>query len=365
MLSGNERAVFEEVKDDPSIRKIILTRDKDVAVEGVNVEIVPLESPEGQHRLMRSGTILIKQNRNVSVLYPVSSELHNLIMVQESVPFEKIGFVATDQQGDLDRITAEQASYRAVIASSKVDALAMTAAFYPLTFHQVWNTGLPRNDFILRTESELPEDLRAELTKLRTRIGDRRLVLFMPTFRNAQSEGYYRFSPDEIAWLDQWLTSNNCVLGVREHMADSARLYSAQLAGLPILDLSDAEFSHPEMLYRESSALITDYSSAFIDYLLTGKPAISFAYDYEFYLLERGGFYDLDFCFPGPICKNFTDLQTALGELPDRDRDQSYEFRRRLFFDHVDDRSSARVAEKIRDLTTVHGIGKRPDEHVA
>ena len=148
-------------------------------------------------------------------------------------------------------------------------------------------------------------------------------------------------------------------------MADSARLYSAQLAGLPILDLSDAEFSHPEMLYRESTALITDYSSAFIDYLLTGKPAISFAYDYEFYLLERGGFYDLDLVFPGPICRNFTDLQTALGEVFDREPDEAYEFRRRLFFDHVDDHNSARVAEKIRDLTTVHGVGKLPGEHVA
>ena len=303
--------MFEEVKDDPSIHKIILTRDREVVVDGVNVEVVPLESPLGQHRLMRSGTILIKQNRNVSVLYPVSSELHNLIAVWHGIPFKRIGYISADFQGMLDRISFHHSQYRAVIASSKVDALAMAAAFYPLTLHQVWNTGLPRNDFILRDEDQLPEDLQAELDKLRNLVGERRLVLFMPTFRNAQSEGYYRFSPTEIAWLDNWLRTNNCVLGVREHMADSARLYSAQLTGLPILDLSDAQFSHPELLYRESAALVTDYSSAFIDYLLTGKPAISFAYDYEFYLLERGGFYDLDFCFPGPICKNFTDLQAA------------------------------------------------------
>ena len=281
----------------------------------MNVEVVPLESPLGQHRLMRSGTILIKQNRKSSVLHPVSSELHNLIQVWHGVPFKRIGYIAADFQGKLDRIASHHAQYRAVISSSKVDSLAMTAAFYPLTFHQIWNTGLPRNDFILRDEDQLPADYRTELDKLRTLVGDRRLVLFMPTFRNAQSEGYYRFSPDEIAWLDTWLHTNNCVLGVREHMADSARLYSAQLAGLPILDLSDTEFAHVEMLYRASTALITDYSSAFVDYLLTGKPTVSFAYDYESYLLERGGFYDLDFCFPGPICKNFTDLQTALDQI--------------------------------------------------
>ena len=141
-------------------------------------------------------------------------------------------------------------------------------------------------------------------------------------------------------------------------MAGSARLYSAQLAGLPILDLSDPEFAHVEMLYRASTALITDYSSAFIDYLLTGKPAVSFAYDYESYLLERGGFYDLDLVFPGPICKSFTDLQTALDAVLQTRPTSRTSSRRRLFFDHVDDLSSARVVERIRDLNAVHGIGK-------
>jgi CDP-glycerol glycerophosphotransferase (TagB/SpsB family) len=314
---------------------------------------------------MRSGTILIKQNRDASVVYPVSSELHNLIQVWHGIPFKRIGYVSADFQGMLDRIAFHHSKYRAVICSSKIDALAMTAAFYPLTFHQVWNTGLPRNDFILRSEEVLPVDFQEELTRLRGLLGDRRLVLFMPTFRNAQSEGYYRFSPEEIAWLDEWLQTNNCVLGVREHMADSARLYSAQLAGLPVLDLSDQQFANVEILYRVSSALITDYSSAFIDYMLTGKPAVSFAYDYEFYLLERGGFYDLDLIFPGPICKNFAELQGALQQLFNAQMDESYRFKRRLFFDHVDDNNSARVAEKIRDLTALHGIGKWPGEHAA
>ena len=187
----------------------------------------------------------------------------------------------------------------------------------------------------------------------------------MPTFRNAQSEGYYRFSPEEITWLDTWLHTNNCVLGVREHMADSARLYSAQFTGLPILDLSDREFAHVEVLYRVSTALVTDYSSAFIDYLLTDKPAISFAYDYESYLMERGGFYDLDLIVPGPICKSFTDLQAALERVLIDPFDSGYELKKRLFFDRVDDRSSARLVDRIRELAAVHGLGTWTGERSA
>lgn len=364
-FSGNERAIFEEVKDDPSIRKVVLTRDKDVVVDGVNVDVVPLESPQGQHLLMRCGNILIKHSTAVNAVHPVSSALHNIIQVWHGIPFKRIGYASSDYLASLDRAVEEHAEYRAVISSSQVDSLAMTAAFYPLTVNQVWNTGLPRNDFIVREEDALPGDLRAELERLRALLGGKRLVLFMPTFRNAQTNAYYRFDADEIEWLDGWLRENDCILGVREHMADAAHLYSAQLAQLPILDLSDEHFPNVEVLYRASSALITDYSSTFIDYMLTGKPAISFAYDYEAYLMERGGFYDLDLVFPGPICKSFGELQAALKDVLSTKVDATYEFRRRLFFDRVDDRASARVVERMRDLTEAHGVGKPIGERSA
>ncbi|QOW21681.1 rhamnan synthesis F family protein [Novilysobacter avium] len=55
VFSGNERAVFEQVRDDPLIRKIIFTLGRPVEVTGANVTVVPLKSPRGQHLLMRCG----------------------------------------------------------------------------------------------------------------------------------------------------------------------------------------------------------------------------------------------------------------------------------------------------------------------
>ncbi|MEL7976922.1 CDP-glycerol glycerophosphotransferase family protein [Isoptericola sp. F-RaC21] len=364
-FTGNERAIFEHVKDDPSIRKIVLTREKEIEVDGVNVEVLPLQSPEGQHRLLRSGTIFIKHSRSRNLVHPVSSSLHNLVQVWHGIPFKRIGYASADFLTKLDRVEEDQAQYRAVIASSKIDSLAMTAAFYPLTLHQVWNTGLPRNDFIVRDEGLLPSHLRGQLQALRDLVGSRRLLLFLPTFRNAADGGAYHFSADELTKLDAWLTANGCVLGLREHMAARDGGYGAQLAGLPVLNLSDDEFPDVEMLYRVSSALITDYSSAFIDYMMTGKPAVSFAYDYEAYQLERGGFYDLDHVFPGPICQTFDALHGALDGLLSPTADEQYEFRRRLFFDHVDDGAAARVVARLRNLTEVRGIGKAPAERIA
>jgi len=361
-FSGNERALFEEVKDDPAIRKIVLTRGRPVQVDGVNVEVLELESPKGQHRLLRSGNVFVKHSPTRNLVYPLSGDLHNIVNLWHGIPFKRIGYASADMHDRLERAAREHARCRAVIASSRIDALAMAAAFYPLTLDDVWNTGLPRNDFILREKERLPRDMHAQLCALESMLDGRRMVLLMPTFRNAQQDAYYRFGDDEIAFLGGWLRRNNAVLGVREHMADSARTYGRQLAGLDCLDLSDMHFPHPEVLYRASSALVTDYSSSFIDYMLTGKPAISFAYDYDRYLgIERGAFYDLESVFPGPVCRTFAQFRDALEHLFDQPTEAELArlaWQRALFFDHVDDRNSARVAERVRQLTDVSGLGR-------
>jgi len=356
-FSGNERAIFEQVKNDPSIRKVVLTRSKDIVVDGVNVDVVPLESPEGQYLLMRSGVILIRHSVALNAVYPVSAGLHNIIQLWHGVPFKRIAYVSEDFKHALAGAAREHAQYRAVIASSKVDSLAMAAAFFPLTSQQVWNTGLPRNDFILQDEQDLAPDLAAELAKLRSLVAGRRLVLFMPTFRNSQDQGHYRFDDHEVEWLSEWLETNNCVLGLREHMADSAQVYGSQLAHLPMLDLSDAEFVHPEMLYRIAEVLITDYSSAFVDYMLTGKAAVSFAFDLELYEVERGSFYELDQVFPGPIAKDFGELREALTGIFDGANVSDFSLQRSLLHDYVDANSSTRVVERIRALGETHGLG--------
>ncbi|KIQ97616.1 Glycosyltransferase [Lysobacter sp. A03] len=362
VFSGNERAVFEQVKNDPLIHKIVLTRDKPIDVDGVNVEVLPLEGPLGQHRLMRAGNIFIKHSPTRNLVYPVASSLHNIINLWHGIPFKRIGYVSADMQDRLDRIALEHARCRAVISSSKIDTLAMATAFYPLPYSEVWNTGLPRNDFILRKFALLPADMQEQAARLQAMLQGRRLVLFMPTFRNAQEDAYYRFSGEEIEFLRDWLRRNNAVLGIREHMADSARVYGQQLGALDTLDLSDDAFPNVEVLYRASSALVTDYSSSFIDYMLTGKPAVSFAYDYDSYLgVERGAFYDLEFVFPGPVCRTFPQLRDALDALfaPPASMDLARtEWKRQLFFDQIDDQSSARVVARVKQLTDCGGTGK-------
>lgn len=140
-------------------------------------------------------------------------------------------------------------------------------------------------------------------------------------------------------------------------MADKAQSYCKTLGGAdaPVISLDRRYFVDIELLYREADLLITDYSSCFIDFMLTGKPEICFAYDYESYAsTERGLFYELADVFPGPVCHDFSALLQSLQDTLSGQKlesQMSYEFKRKIFFDHIDDGNTQRVLEHVaRDI---------------
>ena len=368
-FSGNERALFEEVKDNPSIKKIVLTRRKYIQVDGSNVVVLPLRSREGQDYLMRAKQIFIKHSPTRNLVYPLDRATHNIINVWHGIPLKRIGYASLDMQHKLEALGEQHRMCRAVISSSKVDTMAMASAFYPLSYNDIWLTGLPRNDFILREYGRLPVHLKEQYDRAGEQIAGRRLVLFVPTFKQGQRDAYYPFSEEEVAWLGRWLERNNAVLGVREHMADKARTYNKLFAPIGALDLGDSRFADVEVLYRHASLLITDYSSSFIDFMLTGRPMVSFAYDYDNYInSERGLFYDLDFAFPGPVCRTFDAMRSALDTIfdePGEIQHSEYAFKRRLFFEHLDDRNAGRLVQKVLSTYSERGqsSSRNPEEH--
>lgn len=354
-LAGNERAVFEEVRDDPSIKKIVLTRSRRVDVMGENVVVVPLNSREGQYHLLRSGQVFVKHGPIVNFTRKIDTTRHNVINLWHGIPLKRFGMATTIKtEKGWQSVIGNQGGSRAVVTSSRMDSLAMSAAFFPASYPDMWPTGLPRNDFIVRDEAQLPADLRAALDRLRDEVAGRRLVMFLPTFRDGQGDSQYQFNADELAWISKWAERHNAVLGVREHMADKGHTYSRALAPLGALDLSSRRYPDLEVLYRAAHALISDYSSCLVDFLLTGKPVVSFAYDYERYNTEeRGLFHELDRVLPGRICRDFADLAGRLDTLfdePTPEQIEEYEWKRHIFFDHFDDQSSWRVVQRVKAL---------------
>lgn len=354
-LAGNERAVFEQVRDDPSIKKIVLTRSRRVEVTGENVVVVPLNSPQGQEHVVRSRYVFIKHAPTINVPYPLAPESHDFINLWHGIPLKRFGMASLDSVEVADKVIAQHLGCRAVVTSSAMDTLAMTSAFYPLTRAHMWQTGLPRNDVVTMPTQALPADLAEQRNRLEQELAGRRLVMFLPTFKQDREDAYYEFSTEEVDRLAEWARRHDAVLGLREHMADRSRTYTRLLAALDPVDLSSRRFPDLEVLYAVADALVSDYSSCLIDFTLTGKPVISYAYDLVRYSSEeRGLFYELDQVLPGPVCRTFDELATALDGVftpPSPAQVADYEWKRSLFFEHLDDGSARRVVQRVRELS--------------
>ena len=65
-------------------------------------------------------------------------------------------------------------------------------------------------------------------------------------------------------------------------------------------------------LYCAADILISDYSSAFFDYGLLGKPMYCYAYDYDKYKEEYGLFMDLRKEFPNGVMESELDVINAI-----------------------------------------------------
>ncbi|EQA97222.1 hypothetical protein L286_23115 [Sphingobium sp. HDIP04] len=351
LFGDNVRALFEEVKSDPDIKKIILTRSKLVNVDGANVVVLPLNSREGQFYLLRARHIFLKHGVESNLGVRLSPELHCFHNLWHGIPLKRIGYASLDNQHRLKTIAEQNKLLTSVIAASQIDRNAMAAAYWPLTINDIWVTGLPRHDFILKPESLLPNDLKEQLSQLRLLLNGRKLILFAPTFRHDQQDGYYAFSPEEQNALTSLLKRNGYVMGIREHMADRARQYTSRFYGEDFLALPEALFPSVEVILREAAVVATDYSSIFIDFLLTGRPVVSFAYDYDRYAnSERGLFYDLEWSFPGKVARTFDELYSALESAMNGMGDSDiamYNHKRRLFIDYYDDQNSSRVIERV------------------
>jgi CDP-glycerol glycerophosphotransferase (TagB/SpsB family) len=355
-LAGNARAVFEEVRDDPSVKKVVLTRSRKLGLDGENVVEVPLLSPEGQHYALRCGQVFIKHAPLLNVPYPLDPRRHNFVNLWHGIPLKRFGFASLEPADDL--FEEANVACRSVVTSSKVDTLAMTAAFHPLRYENMWMTGLPRIDFVNRPPDRLPGDLVAQQQELADLVAGRRLVMLLPTFKRDQGDAYYRFPAEEIEWLAQWQERHGAVLGVREHMADEAHTYSQMLAPLNPVLLTPRRFPDLEVLYGAAEALVSDYSSCLVDFLVTGKPVVSFAYDLDrYHRQERGLFYELSEVLPGPLCRTFDELAEALDGVfdePTPEQREDYEWKRRFFFAHLDDQNARRVVQRVRELYVPH-----------
>ncbi|MGX8729225.1 MAG: CDP-glycerol glycerophosphotransferase family protein, partial [Lachnospiraceae bacterium] len=164
--------------------------------------------------------------------------------------------------------------------------------------------GYPRYDLLLRggkRAAAYAEKLRGEAQKL---------IFWMPTFRNTANGKYAEgklertydlpllASEEELLCLDRVLGEKNLKLIIKRHpMQLKYSSEGKQLENIRFLGNEDLERAGVELyaLLHEADALVSDYSSVSVDFLLLDRPMAFALEDFEAYKAARG------FVFEDPL----------------------------------------------------------------
>ena len=156
---------------------------------------------------------------------------------------------------------------------------------------------LPRNDALLKyTDSE-----RATIKEKLGVVGDKKVVLYMPTYREYAYDKDKKICLTPPMDLKKWqsaLGDKYCLL-VRAHYMVESAMGIVENAFVKVV----SSYPYLNDLYAVADILISDYSSAFIDYSILKRPMLCFAYDKEEYEQKRGLYIDLEKELPCAVRK--------------------------------------------------------------
>lgn len=168
-------------------------------------------------------------------------------------------------------------------------------------------------------------------------------VLYAPTFRDYGQVQLFPFKDFDQKQLEAFLDEKNMLLFIRTHVAEQGS--AAPYLGKRIRFLGNEQAEDVTGILNIFDCLITDYSSIYIDYLLTDKPMIFLPYDRQQYLDGRGMNFDYDDVTPGPKPETFNDFLDALS--PKEDFWKSERTRVNRLFNEIQHPCAADICNKV------------------
>lgn len=186
-------------------------------------------------------------------------------------------------------------------------------SYYPATYHvkadHVLNLGQARNDVLFCDELEedaLPRALR-----------NKKIIVYMPTYREyGKDTEEMEIVGQNIDYkkLSEVLKKYGYTFVIKQHRFNTPKYSRNHYDNIVDISATNYEFD-TQVLLKHTSILITDYSSAYTDYLLLDKPVVFYCYDIEEYLNEWEINFDYDYVTPGPKVFTSDELIEALEKL--------------------------------------------------
>ena len=225
--------------------------------------------------------------------YPIKPAPNQMVVnLWHGMPLKKIGNLEVGME------EIDYNFFTKLVSSSALFTPIMKAAF-KAEDNQILLVGNIRNDELFKKEKE-------------------KNIIWMPTYRNSnnyhdsQEALIFSLGEEDFSKIQQILSKHDYQLYIKLHPLEESRLH-VQMNHSNIHLLTEEIISEQyDTLYTflgTTSALITDYSSVFLDYYLLNRPVAFTINDYEEYKEKRGFvFEDVKSLMVGSVIRDSHDL---------------------------------------------------------
>ena len=339
----NSRYLFEYVKENlPEITPLFVINDPELRNS--------LSSKYGKQYFIETEIIQgIRQALSAGVWFTSAglpaygTGLHKkrlIINLWHGVPLKKIALLDPNLKKAariyFKKIFSE--NYTCILTTSH-ELIPLMARSFAVSEDKIKVWGQPRNDGLFQKN-----DCRKILGQLFPDLPEyTKTVLYAPTFRDYGQVQLFPFKDFDQEQLEAFLEEKNMLLFIRTHVAEQGS--AAPYLGKRIRFLGNEQAEDVTGILNIFDCLITDYSSIYIDYLLTDKPMIFLPYDRQQYLDGRGMNFDYDDVTPGPKPETFNDFLDALS--PKEDFWKSERTRVNRLFNEIQHPCAADICNKV------------------
>lgn len=339
----NSRYLFEYVKENlPEITPLFVINDPELRSS--------LSSKYGKQYFIETESIQgIRQALSAGVWFTSAglpaygTGLHKkrlIINLWHGVPLKKIALLDPNLKKAariyFKKIFSE--NYTCILTTSH-ELIPLMARSFAVSEDKIKVWGQPRNDGLFQKN-----DCREILGQLFPDLPEyTKTVLYAPTFRDYGQVQLFPFKDFDQKQLAAFLEEKNMLLFIRTHVAEQGS--AAPYLGKRIRFLGNEQAEDVTGILNIFDCLITDYSSIYIDYLLTDKPMIFLPYDRQQYLDGRGMNFDYDDVTPGPKPETFNDFLDALS--PKEDFWKSERTRVNRLFNEIQHPCAADICNKV------------------
>lgn len=339
----NSRYLFEYVKENhPEITPLFVINDPELrnslSSKYGKQYFIETESIQGIRQALSAGVWFTSAG-----LPAYGTGLHKkrlIINLWHGVPLKKIALLDPNLKKAariyFKKIFSE--NYTCILTTSH-ELIPLMARSFAVSEDKIKVWGQPRNDGLFQKNDcrEILGQLFPDLPKYT------KAALYAPTFRDYGQVQLFPFKDFDQKQLEAFLEEKNMLLFIRTHVAEQGS--AAPYLGKRIRFLGNEQAEDVTGILNIFDCLITDYSSIYIDYLLTDKPMIFLPYDRQQYLDGRGMNFDYDDVTPGPKPETFNDFLDALS--PKEDFWKSERTRVNRLFNEIQHPCAADICNKV------------------